>query len=86
MKITEETRRSLRIASNMEELLEFCLTAEAGGGKEKRTGYPVRLIPFGDTAEEEAARIEDQEELFRKGPEMLRRGAFGYVHVIKIWK
>lgn len=86
MDITEGTRRSLRVARSMEELAEFCLTATAGGGKNRQTGYPVKLIPFGDMAETDAVRIDDEETLFQKGPEILRSGVFGYVHVIKIWQ
>lgn len=79
MHISDETRKHLLIAGNMEELLAFTHAARLGN----QTGFPVILIPFG-APEEEGEVIRSDSQLMNIGPEMLRFGAYGYVHVIKL--
>ena len=79
MIIEESLRRKLGIASTMDELETFSAAAKLG----YQVGFPVLIIPFG-AAEAEGRLIQDETELMIFGADLLKGGAYGYVHVIKV--
>lgn len=79
MNIAESVRRKLGIAHDMHELESFSLAAKLG----HQVGFPVLVIPFGAT-EAEGLVIQDETQLVSSGPDLLKSGAYGLAHVIKV--
>ncbi len=81
MIISPELMQSLFIARGMDELRTMCAKVSLCG----HTGFPVILIPFGNSGDDinEETLIRDENGLSSKGPHIIERGLYGMVHVIK---
>ncbi len=81
MIISPKLMQDLFIARGIDELHTMCTKVSLCG----HTGFPVVLIPFGNSGDDigEETLIRDENELSSKGPHIIERGLDGMVHVIK---
>ena len=78
MHITPAQRKQFSIASTEEELMRFARTVRLGD----KIGFPILLVPFGGNETDEII-VPDEDTLMRIGADILKRGIFEYVHVLK---